>query len=171
MWHKPQPLWLPPLSLCPRSAELQLLQSLQFLSEKINELEKCRMPSYPSPPRWEESLLQIAWFSTNQLPQESLTLWTSFQHDLLVVEIQTGKVVAVFAGLPENLIEVGPVKALFSSVLSGKIKSLEKNGFWEEFPPPHLFIWGTSSRYGNGLWKAMIPVRPYIICCTLVQQE
>lgn len=46
----------------------------------------------------------------------------SLQHDPLVVEMQTRKVVAGCAGLPENLIDVDSIKALLSSILSVKPK-------------------------------------------------
>lgn len=75
-----------------------------------------------------------------QLRQKSLTLRISLQRDLLVVKIQIGKVVAEFAGLPENLTEVDPIKALFSSVLSGKLQSFKKM-FSGNFPPDSYFIY------------------------------
>lgn len=53
------------------------------------------------------------------------------QHDLVVAEVQAGEIVAGFAGLPENWIEGGPINALFSSILSGRLKSFKRNISWE----------------------------------------
>lgn len=141
--HSPQPLWLPPPSPCPRSAELPKLlwQRLALAVLAVPQVEKHSMPPYPSPPGWGESLLRTAWFSIQAINfHRNLTLRISLQRDLLVVKIQIGKVVAEFAGLPENLTEVDPIKALFSSVLSEKLESFKKM-FSGNFPPNSYFIY------------------------------